>query len=480
MARIDPNRAHIVVRLVYDGPAMAGKTTSLRALARSLGVGMFSGAEEDGRTLYLDWVDYVGGLFEGMPIRCQIVSVPGQAVLENRRRELLQSADAVIFVADSRPERMAENRRSYEVLCEIASVADIPIGIVVQANKRDCPDAASLDEIRDALDDRHSSPAMTEAVAERGEGVRETFVLGIRMALDRVRALWTEGALERLPPDFESGAELLAAIVAREGGDLAPPAAIEPIAVHEAAESGDAPRLPDASIPPGLVWPPVNGRAIVHEAARNDISLDRDPAGAWHGVSPSGRWHVSSPQGASFRDLEEGRSALIAWARWHVASGRCLSPERAVVLAPAGGGEWRLWQIVRVSHTLRDMCRDAVHLRGAAAGQRLFEIIDRRRHAGRMLTGVVERVALDTVSVSAAGESVYAAGAPYPPPSMPADERAGDDDRLIEREVVDALRAELSAVPEQLSELLAGLEAAAFRIGQMEAAHALRRGLLQT
>src|SRR5207237_1296788 len=158
----------------------AGKTTSLRALARSLGVEMFSGAEEDGRTLYLDWVDYVGGLFEGMPIRCQIVSVPGQAVLESRRRELLQSADAVVFVVDSRPDRMADNRRSYDVLREIASAMDTPIGIVVQANKRDCPGAMSLDAIRDTLDEPGSSLALTEAVADRGEGVRETFVLGIR------------------------------------------------------------------------------------------------------------------------------------------------------------------------------------------------------------------------------------------------------------------------------------------------------------
>ena len=103
MARIDPDRTQIVIRLVYDGPAKAGKTTSLRRLAQSLGVSMFSAPEEEGRTLYFDWLDYVGGLYEGMPIRCQVVSAPGQQVLESRRRLLLQSADAVVFVADSRP-----------------------------------------------------------------------------------------------------------------------------------------------------------------------------------------------------------------------------------------------------------------------------------------------------------------------------------------------------------------------------------------
>ena len=78
MALLDPQRQCIVLRAIYDGPAFAGKTTNLRALAESLGSKIYSGEEADGRTLYFDWVDYVGGLFEGLPIRCQIVGVPGQ------------------------------------------------------------------------------------------------------------------------------------------------------------------------------------------------------------------------------------------------------------------------------------------------------------------------------------------------------------------------------------------------------------------
>ena len=40
-----------LVRIVYDGPALAGKTTSLKALASSLGRTTFSGDEAQGRTL---------------------------------------------------------------------------------------------------------------------------------------------------------------------------------------------------------------------------------------------------------------------------------------------------------------------------------------------------------------------------------------------------------------------------------------------
>ena len=62
MALIDSDAGEIVIRLVYDGPPEAGKTTSLRALAGSLTRPTYSPAEDaDGRTLWFDWMEYVGG-----------------------------------------------------------------------------------------------------------------------------------------------------------------------------------------------------------------------------------------------------------------------------------------------------------------------------------------------------------------------------------------------------------------------------------
>ncbi|MBV8517121.1 MAG: hypothetical protein JO197_06910 [Acidobacteria bacterium] len=485
MARIDPERAQLVVRLVYDGPAQAGKTTSLRALAQSLGTQIFSAAEEDGRTLYFDWVDYVGGLFEGMPIRCQIVSAPGQTVLENRRRMLLATADAVVFVVDSLPERMPDNRRSYAILREIASQQRVAVGIVIQANKRDLRDAISLDDLRDAFGSGLSL-AMTEAVAERGEGVRETFVLAIRLALDRVRALWADGLLDARAPEVESGDQLLAMIVEEERKtsgvvfDVEGETAVTPHVTEHVASDESSPRPPDASIPPGLVWPPVQGRVIVHEAARHTISIARDDAGTWRGVSTTGGWQISSPAAASFPDLEQGREALIAWARWHVAATSRLSPERAIVLAPSVAGEWRLWQIVRASRTLRDLCREAVRMRGRAAGEKLFEIIDLRAQANEVLveSGIAGRVTLEVIAQSANGAPVYAGGADYPPPAQPV--RAEHDAAFVEHELLASLRDELAAAPDRLSDLLASIESAAALRGRTDTALRLRRGLLNT
>jgi signal recognition particle receptor subunit beta len=487
VARIDPERTQIVIRLVYDGPAKAGKTTSLRRLAQSLGVEMFSAPEEEGRTLYFDWLDYVGGLYEGMPIRCQVVSAPGQQVLESRRRLLLESADAVIFVADSRPERTADNQRAYATLLEIAGDEPVPIGIVIQANKRDLPDALSLDELRDTFGGGLSL-AMTEAVAERGEGVRETFVLGIRLALDRVRALRNDGALPTLAPEFEDGTQLLTAMMTFEAEAnhavpwfaAADPEPADTAGPFDTADPAD-PRPPDASIPPGLVWPPVHGRVVVHEAARDAIQLHQDALGTWHGVSGSGRWAIYSAAGASFRDIEHGREALIAWARWHAAASARLSAERAIVLAPTGHGEWRLWQIVHASPTLHDSCRDLAQLRGPAAGEKLFELFDLYGQAFETLssTGLADRITLDTIAVSSNGAPVYAGAAAWP---LPADPRpyAGDYSSIVERDVLLALRSGLSAAPEGLLDLLSGIEVAAARRGRMYVAQSLRQGLLDT
>lgn len=84
MARMTPERDAVVVRLVYDGPPRSGKTTRLGALAAGLGRTLVSPEEAQGRTLYFDWLEHVGGRFEGVPIRFQILSVPGLDSLEAR------------------------------------------------------------------------------------------------------------------------------------------------------------------------------------------------------------------------------------------------------------------------------------------------------------------------------------------------------------------------------------------------------------
>jgi len=108
--------------------------------------------------------------------------VPGQPVHEATRKIVLASADAVAFVADSRPDQRDANRRSWDNLgahLKALNLSHVPI--VLQYNKRDLPEAVALADV-----DRFGDPARAihEACAKRGTGVVETFFELVERAWD--------------------------------------------------------------------------------------------------------------------------------------------------------------------------------------------------------------------------------------------------------------------------------------------------------
>lgn len=415
MAVIDPRDDSVVIRIVYDGSPRAGKTTSVGALARGLGAaGVHSPAEMEGRTLYFDWLDYTGGLFEGRRIRCQIVSVPGQATLAPRRRRLLESADVVVFVADSSPQGMDADRHYLGAMrAVLEGCSGPPVGIVIQANKRDLPDAMPIEQLRAMLDGMGVRSAIVESIATEGSGIRETFVFAVRVALDRVRELMRTNELLQQPPSIDSAEDLLqemkrgelgALQMATDSGlrhtrlsdiqvgsvadlalqeamqaDAAAQSAASPVvpvlhdevsfvaeqpdsdtaAISAAHALGPPPPTPDAQVASGLIWPPVHGRLILHETAANPPQLQPLEDRGWSGIA-AGHWRFHSAGDEVFASLEEGRAALVQWARVHSAGSSALSKERCIVLAADAEHHFRLWQIVRIQETLRDRIERAL------------------------------------------------------------------------------------------------------------------------
>lgn len=402
MAVIDPEQDAVVIRVVYDGPPLAGKTTSVRALAAGLGGQVATPEEVGGRTLYFDWLDYTGGLFEGRRIRCQVISVPGQATLAARRRRLLETADVVVFVGDSDAHAQTATRSYLEGLNSVLARMPGPsVGIVLQANKRDLPDAVPLDHMREQLSALGGKIAIIESVATDGTGVREAFVFAVRLALDRVRELMRNGGLLMARPSIDSAQELLAELRNDEGEalNLASESGLAHTRMHEVREPGMAaqalrralqdnadeaagivpfhgvhgvttvpwarhvqeqrPLAPSTDLPSGMIWPPVNGRMILHEAMAKPILLRRLPNGDWSGAVEA-LWHLHSPMVASFDALDRGRLALVDWARMHAASAHAISSERCVVLSKDGCGQFRLWQVVRIERSLRDELTEAL------------------------------------------------------------------------------------------------------------------------
>jgi len=361
VATLDRKGDAVVVRIVYDGPPTAGKTTSLRALAERLGQGQVITPEESGgRTVYFDWMEYTGGRFEGRQIRCQIVSVPGQRVLAPRRNLLLESADAVVFVADTSRSGMAESRAHLDQLVRrLATQPGLPVGIVLQANKRDLPDAEPIEPLR-----RSHGLAVVESVAATGEGTREAFVFAVRLALDRVREQLRLGQLQPIDPREESASELLAQMHAlpldHGAWELWPTQTEAPL-----NPTGSPPRLPDTSVPGGWIWPAINGRILLQEAGLGLLGAPRElTPDEWVADTAQG-WRFHSSAEGLFLDGEAGRAALIRWAQLHASLTPWLSPGRCIALCETGDGRYRLWQVVRTETSLWKRLTETLQTRNA-------------------------------------------------------------------------------------------------------------------
>jgi signal recognition particle receptor subunit beta len=379
MPFFDSERQLLVVRIVYDGPPMAGKTTTLRSLARRLGAPEVSSpAEANGRTTFFDWTEYVGGLYEGRQIRCQIVSVPGQVELKHRREFLLKSADAVVFVADTRASALPRSFAMLEELAPHCRGQQPPLGVVFQANKRDADEALPTPVLRRMLG-AISPMVLIETVATDGDGVREAFVLAVRLALDRVRPL-LPGAGEEAPSPAAAGPdELLTQLLELERPRASSAASasseaeslLAQIAPASPAESPAALAanftpgaelekvfVPNLMMPGGRIWPPVDGRSLLHEVNALGLVPVRTASGDWWAAG--GGWWVHSAAGDIFDDLDAARQRLIDCARLHCALGQRLSNGRVLILADAGRASQRIWQLVRAERSLQARLSAAV------------------------------------------------------------------------------------------------------------------------
>lgn len=425
MPFIDEERGVLVLRIVYDGPPFSGKTTSLKTLASRLGIEVVTPAEENGRTLFFDWADYVGGLFEGRRIRCQIVSVPGQADFERRRQALLEAADAVIFVADTREAALEPSLRALGKAIERCRAQRPPIGVVMQANKRDDASSVPLATLRARL--AEIAPiAINETVATDGDGVRETFVFAVRLALDRVRAMAEAGGPRTGRPDIDAPADLLANLEALEDDARAqrPRAARAGTLAHEpierAAQSieealhaahrfrAELAFAPDPTTPGGLIWPPVDGRALLHEVSQLGLTPRRNEAGEWE--ASGGGWRFHSSPHAIHDSGQAARGALIAWARLHASRLKHLSGGRVLVLADAGEDRQRVWQLLRQQPSLLEHVRATVQASSASDAARELSVVASKLALARELFADAQvdlPCSLRTIGCDRTGQPVY-------------------------------------------------------------------------
>ena len=182
---IDRARGEITVKIVYYGPPFSGKTTNLERLHATMEPQirgpLTSLKNNEDRTLFFDYMQVELGPVGGLKPRFNLYTVPGQALYEVTRKIVLRGADAVVFVADSSHCQIEENLKSWgQLLAHLRQLGQDPLRfpITVQVNKRDLPDAVSLETLQGLLDLNGRECVQAQAIYDIG--VRETLRAVIR------------------------------------------------------------------------------------------------------------------------------------------------------------------------------------------------------------------------------------------------------------------------------------------------------------
>lgn len=192
MALVNDAKKEIHAKIVYYGPAKAGKTTNLEFIYNKLKPeyrGKFKFLNTpSGRMVFFDFMRPELAGVKDFSLHFHIYSVPGDVVDNAIWKNVLKGVDGIVFVADMDPARMLENRRSLEDLKEFLAVhgsklEDVPC--IFQLNKKDLAGAMTPEDMKNLLDtgDVLSIPA----AARSAEGVLPTLSEMVKMILQNLR-----------------------------------------------------------------------------------------------------------------------------------------------------------------------------------------------------------------------------------------------------------------------------------------------------
>ncbi|MFX1419155.1 MAG: ATP/GTP-binding protein [Promethearchaeota archaeon] len=143
----------IQFKIVYWGPGESGKTTNFFRLREKFDLLKltrgYSIETTEGRTL---WEDSLYLLFKfalhdvRFNIICHVVTCTGQERFLSTREYVLDGADGILFIGDSDPDKIEQNKRSFRELVSFAKPKHIPY--LIQLNKRDLKNAIPVRDFK--------------------------------------------------------------------------------------------------------------------------------------------------------------------------------------------------------------------------------------------------------------------------------------------------------------------------------------------
>lgn len=167
------------VKLVYYGPAMSGKTTSIKYLFSYFNKGekLKSIDSSVGRTLFFDFgvLNFKGAEWS---LKFLIYSATGQDFYASTRPATLNGVDGLIFVVDSRPAYIQHNMRSWNELKSMFGDQIYEMPIIISFNKSDLVNDLKFSEkhFLNRVDlKRFRYISINKTIALKGQGILDAF-----------------------------------------------------------------------------------------------------------------------------------------------------------------------------------------------------------------------------------------------------------------------------------------------------------------
>lgn len=167
------------VKIVYYGPAMSGKTTSVKFLFACFKKenSLKSIDSTVGRTLFFDFgvLQFKGAEWN---LKFLVYSATGQDFYASTRPATLNGVDGIIFVVDSQRECLNHNLRSWNELKTLFGNELHKIPIVISLNKHDLAQTNKLNEndfISHIDYTKFKQMSLKKTAAIKGDGILDSF-----------------------------------------------------------------------------------------------------------------------------------------------------------------------------------------------------------------------------------------------------------------------------------------------------------------
>ncbi|MHA1231290.1 MAG: GTP-binding protein [Candidatus Helarchaeota archaeon] len=179
----------IVFKIVYVGPSLAGKTTSIQYLYNNENIAVGKLVSIKGGTPTQGAMSKFGGFFDRMMARIgnitfQIYTVAGMKQHAQLRKVILKGVDGLVFVWDSQRAVWKDNLEAMNELISIFKSNLLKMPLVVMVNKTDLPGGVSVEDVSEVLQKAKLTNAIViEGVAINGKNVRKAFDLCAKSVL---------------------------------------------------------------------------------------------------------------------------------------------------------------------------------------------------------------------------------------------------------------------------------------------------------